>query len=68
MRHTNRTEKLNHEHLTNVIIQRRKYKDVQEAQYTQKAVRQAMAQINRLSRDVTDNVNRNFVKRFVEAL
>jgi len=68
MRHTNRIEKLNHEHLTNVIIQRRKYKEAQEAQYTQRAVRQAMAQINRPSRDVADNVNRNFAKRFLEAL
>jgi hypothetical protein len=51
-----------------VIIQRRKYKEVQEAQYTQRAVRQAMAQINGLSRDVADNVNRNLAKRFMEAL
>jgi hypothetical protein len=71
MRHTNRTEKLNHDHFAKVIVARNRFNDVQDAKaihYMEKAVKQARAQIQSLSAQATDNVNRNFAKRFLEAL
>jgi hypothetical protein len=71
MRHTNRTEKLNHDHFAKVIVARSRFNDVQDAKaihYMEKAVKQARAQIQSLSVQATDNVNRNFAKRFLEAL
>jgi hypothetical protein len=71
MRHTNRTEKLNHDHFAKVIVARNRFNDVEDAKvihYMEKAVKQARAQIQSLSVQATDNVNRNFAKRFLEAL
>jgi hypothetical protein len=36
--------------------------------YMEKAVKQARAQIQSLSAQATDNVNRNFAKRFLEVI
>ena len=71
MRHTNRTEKLNHDHYAKVIVARNRHNDIQDAKvvaYMDRAVAQAEAQIQSLSAQATDNVNRNFVKRFLEAV
>jgi hypothetical protein len=71
MRHTNRTEKLNHDHFAKVIVAKNRFNDVEDAKvihYMEKAVKQARAQIQSLSAQATDNVNRNFAKRFLEAL
>jgi hypothetical protein len=71
MRHTNRTEKLNHDHFAKVVVARNRFNDVEDAKvihYMEKAVKQARAQIQSLSVQATDNVNRNFAKRFLEAL
>ena len=71
MRHTNRTEKLNHEHFAKVIVARHRHHDIEDAKvihYMEKSVKQARAQIQSLSAQATDNVNRNFAKRFLEVI
>ena len=70
MRHT-RTERTNHEHYAKVIVARHRFNDVQDAKvihYMEKSVKQARAQIQSLSAQATDNVNRNFAKRFLEVI
>ena len=71
MRHTKQTIQFNHEHFAEVIVARHRHNDIQDAKviaYMDRAVAQAEAQIQSLSAQATDNVNRNFVKRFMEAL
>ena len=71
MRHTTRTEKLNHDHYAKVIVARKRHHDIEDAKvihYMEKAVKQARAQIQSLSAQATDKVNRNLIKRFMEAL
>jgi F420-0:gamma-glutamyl ligase len=71
MRHTNRTEQMNHDHYAKVIVARNRHNDIEDAKviaYMDRAVAQAEAQIQSLSKQATDNVNRNFVKRFMEQL
>lgn len=70
MRHT-RTERTNHDHFAKVIVARNHFNDVRDAKvihYMEKAVKQARAQIQSLSVQATDNVNRNFAKRFLEVI
>jgi hypothetical protein len=61
MRHT-RTEKMNHDHYAKVIVARNGHNDIEDAKviaYMDRAVAQAEAQIQGLSKQATDNVNRN---------
>lgn len=70
MRHT-RTEKMNHDHFAKVIVARHQRNDVEDAkviQYMDRAVKQAEAQIQSLSAQATENVNKRFIQRFMEAL
>jgi len=62
---------MNHDHFAKVIVARNRFNDVEDAKvtrYMDRAVAQATAQINSLAKQATDNVNRNFAKRFLEAL
>ena len=71
MRHTKQTIQFNHEHFAKVIVARNRFNDVEDAKvihYMEKAVKQARAQIQSLSAQATDNVNRNFAKRFLEVI
>ena len=70
MRHT-RTEKMNHDHYAKVIVARNRFNDVEDAkviQYMDRAVKQAEAQIQSLSVQATENVNKRFTQRFMEQL
>lgn len=70
MRHT-RTERTNHDHYAKVTVARNRFNDIEDAKvihYMEKAVKQSRAQIQSLSVQATDNVNRNFVKRFLEVI
>lgn len=70
MRHT-RTEKMNHDHFAKVIVARHRFDDVEDAKviaYMDRAVKQAEAQIQSLSVQATENVNKRFAQRFMEAL
>ena len=70
MRHT-RTEKMNHDHFAKVIVARNRFNDVEDAKviaYMDRAVKQAEAQIQSLSVQATENVNKRFTQRFMEQL
>ena len=70
MRHT-RTERHNHDHYAKVIVARHQRNDIEDAkviEYMDKVVAQAQAQIYRMTETATGNVNRNFVKRFLEVI
>ena len=60
MRHTKKTIQFNHEHFAKVIVARHRHNDIQDAK--------VVAYMDRAVAQATDNVNRNFVKRFLEAL
>jgi hypothetical protein len=60
MRHTKQTIQFNHEHFAKVIVARNRHNDIQDAK--------VVAYMDRAVAQATDNVNRNFVKRFLEAL
>jgi F420-0:gamma-glutamyl ligase len=71
MRHTNRTEQMNHDHYAKVIVARNRHNDIEDAKviaYMDRAVAQAEAQIQSLSKQATDKVNKTFKQRFLEAL
>jgi F420-0:gamma-glutamyl ligase len=71
MRHTNRTEQMNHDHFAKVIVARNRHNDIEDAKviaYMDRAVAQAEAQIQSLSKQATDKVNKTFKQRFMEAL
>jgi F420-0:gamma-glutamyl ligase len=71
MRHTNRTEQMNHDHFAKVIVARNRHNDIEDAKviaYMDRAVAQAEAQIQSLSKQATDKVNKTFKQRFLEAL
>ena len=71
MRHTKQTIQFNHEHFAKVIVARKRHHDIEDAKvihYMEKAVKQARAQIQSLSAQATDNVNRKFAKRFLEVI
>jgi hypothetical protein len=62
---------MNHDHFAKVIVARNRHNDIEDAKviaYMDRTIAQAEAQIQSLSKQATDNVNRNFVKRFMEQL
>ena len=71
MKRANTTTKLNHSHLDAVRRARLTYDDTQGAmatRYMDKAVTQAVAQIQRPSRIATENVRQILTQRFLEAI
>ena len=71
MKRANTTIKLNDTHMDAVRRARLTYDDINGAQatrYMDKAVTQAVAQIQRPSRQATENVRQRFTQRFLEAI
>jgi hypothetical protein len=71
MKRANTTTKLNHSHLEAVRRARMTYDDTQgliSTRYMDRAVTQAVAQIQRPSRIATENVRQTLTQRFLEAI
>jgi hypothetical protein len=71
MKRANTTTKLNHSHLEAVRRARMTYDDTQgliSTRYMDRALSQAVAQIQRPSRIATENVRQILTKRFLEAI
>ena len=71
MKRANTTTKLNHSHLEAVRRARMTYDDTQgliSTRYMDRAITQAVAQIERPSRIATENVRQTLTQRFLEAI
>jgi hypothetical protein len=71
MKRANTTTKLNHSHLDAVRRARLTHDDINGARatrYMDKVLSQAVAQIQRPSRQATENVRQRFTQRFLEAI
>jgi len=71
MKRANTHTKIDHVHLEAVRRARMTYDDTQgliSTRYMDKALSQAVAQIQRPSRQATENVRQSFTKRFLEAI
>jgi hypothetical protein len=71
MKRANTTTKLNHSHLEAVRRARMTYDDTQgliSTRYMDRAIAQAVAQIERPSRIATENVRQTLTQRFLEAI
>ena len=71
MKRANTHTKIDHVHLEAVRRARMTYDDTQgliSTRYMDKALSQAVAQIQRPSRQATENVRQSFTQRFLEAI
>jgi hypothetical protein len=71
MKRANTTTKLNHVHLEAVRRAKMTYDDTQgliSTRYMDRALSQAVAQIQRPSRIATENVRQTLTQRFLEAI